>query len=48
MDWPNFFRALDEIGFAGYLAIEREAGATRIEDIRSAVEFVRTLDQRRS
>ncbi len=42
VDWPNFFAALDEIGFQGYLAIEREAGATRVKDIRTAVEFVCT------
>jgi sugar phosphate isomerase/epimerase len=41
VDWPNFFGALEEIGFQGYLAIEREAGATRVDDIRTAVEFVR-------
>ncbi|HUS39474.1 MAG TPA: sugar phosphate isomerase/epimerase family protein [Pirellulales bacterium] len=41
VDWPSFFQALDDIGFEGYLAIEREAGASRIEDIRTAVEFVR-------
>ena len=44
VDWPAFFTVLDEAGFDGYLAIEREWGDTRVKDIRAAKEFVlRTL-----
>ena len=33
-----FMAALDEIGYTGALAVEREAGDTRVEDIRTAIE----------
>jgi sugar phosphate isomerase/epimerase len=37
----DFLRALDEIGFEGVLAIEREAGDDRFGDIKLAVEKLR-------
>jgi L-ribulose-5-phosphate 3-epimerase len=40
VDWPAFFRALDDLGFTGNLCIEREAGDQRAADIRAAREFV--------
>jgi L-ribulose-5-phosphate 3-epimerase len=40
VDWPAFFAVLEEAGFNGYLAIEREAGDQRVKDIRAAKEFV--------
>ena len=43
VDWRAFFRTLDEVGFEGDLAIEREAGTTRVADIRKAREFVLAL-----
>ena len=43
VDWRAFFRTLDEVGFKGDLAIEREAGTTRVADIRKAREFVLAL-----
>ena len=43
VDWPAFFAALDEVGYAGDLVIEREAGEGRVENVRSAAEFVRKL-----
>lgn len=45
VDWPAFFRALDEIGFNGDLCIEREAGNQRVADIRAAREFVERLSR---
>ena len=36
VDWPAFFAALDDADFAGDLVIEREAGTTRVADIRTA------------
>lgn len=45
VDWPAFFQALGEIGFAGNLCIEREAGNQRVEDIRSAGELVERLSR---
>jgi sugar phosphate isomerase/epimerase len=40
VDWPAFFRVLDELQFNGHLCIEREAGNQRVEDIRTAREFL--------
>jgi sugar phosphate isomerase/epimerase len=40
VDWPEFFRALDSLGFTGYCCIEREAGSQRLEDIRTARRFI--------
>lgn len=45
VDWPAFFQALGEIGFAGNLCIEREAGNQRVADIRSARELVERLSR---
>ena len=39
--FPAYLNALDEIGFKGYLTIEREVGATPVNDIRLAVEFLK-------
>ncbi|UQZ83434.1 Inosose dehydratase [Paenibacillus konkukensis] len=36
-----YFAALQEIGYQGYLTIEREVGDRPEEDIRKAVEFIR-------
>src|SRR6185369_5503075 len=38
--WPAFFEVLDEIGYSGDLAIEREAGQQRMEDILEGRRFV--------
>ena len=38
--FPQYLAALKEIGFDGFLTIEREAGATRYDDIRHAVSFL--------
>ena len=43
VDWPAFFRALDQVGFQGNLCIEREAGNQRVADIRSARELIERL-----
>jgi sugar phosphate isomerase/epimerase len=43
VDWPAFFRTLDEIGYTGDLAMEREAGAQRAEDILAARRFVESI-----
>lgn len=41
VDWPAFFQLLGDIGYAGALPIEREAGDDRIGDVRLAAQFVR-------
>ena len=43
VDWPRYVGYLRESGYDGYFAIEREVGANPIEDIRKAVDFLRTL-----
>ena len=45
VDWPAFFRALREVGFSGYLSIEREAGQQRLQDIQTAREFIERITQ---
>jgi sugar phosphate isomerase/epimerase len=42
VDWDNYIKALYEIGFNGFLTIERECGADPIKDIENAVSFIKT------
>ncbi len=41
VNWDEYISALREIGFDGYLTIERETGADPIADIKKAADFVR-------
>ncbi len=41
VDWDRYLAALSEIGYAGYLTVEREVGANPEADIRAAVEFLK-------
>ena len=41
VDWDAYLDALEEIGFAGFLTIEREVGENPEKDIISAVKFLR-------
>ena len=34
--WKDFFATLEEVGYRGPLVIEREAGAQRVADVRTA------------
>lgn len=43
VDWPAFFATLKEIGFAGDLCIEREAGMQRVDDIVKARQLVENI-----
>jgi L-ribulose-5-phosphate 3-epimerase len=43
VDWKEFFDTLDEVRFAGFCCIEREAGTQRVQDIKAAREFVAQL-----
>ncbi|MBT7303837.1 MAG: sugar phosphate isomerase/epimerase [Victivallales bacterium] len=46
VDWDNYLKALVEIGYEGYLTIEREVGDDPAADIRLAVSFLRSkIDQ---
>lgn len=41
VDWPAYLRALQEIGYTGYLTIEREVGTNPEADISKAVRFLK-------
>ncbi len=41
VDWDRYLTALHEIGYSGYLTIEREVGENPAEDIGMAVRFLR-------
>jgi L-ribulose-5-phosphate 3-epimerase len=43
VNWPAFFTTLAEVGFAGWLCFEREAGTQRVADIRAGRLFVENL-----
>jgi len=43
VDWPNYLAALADIGFKGFLTIEREVGDNPEADIRNAVMFLKDL-----
>ncbi|MEX0775053.1 MAG: TIM barrel protein [Phycisphaeraceae bacterium] len=43
VDWRAFVRVLTQANFTGDLVVEREAGKTRIADIRKAVEHLSAL-----
>ena len=42
--WREFFTMLREVNFDGWCCIEREAGTTRVEDIRAARELVERVE----
>lgn len=41
VDFPSYLKALEEIGFNGFLTIEREVGDNPEKDIRLAVDFLK-------
>ena len=41
VDFDNYLKALHEIGYNGFLTIEREVGDDPAKDIRAAVEFLK-------
>lgn len=43
VDWPNYLAALHDIGYKGFLTIEREVGNNPEQDIRNAVQFLKQL-----
>ena len=40
--FPEYISALKEVGYDGFLTIERECGADPIKDIENAVSFIKT------
>lgn len=43
VDFPNYLKALDEIGYRGFLTIERECGEDPAADIAMAADFLRSV-----
>ena len=43
VNFPSYFAALQEIGYQGYLTIEREVGTNPVHDITEAIAFLRTF-----
>ena len=43
VDWRSFVAALEDIGFDGFLTIERETGDNPTADIETAAEFLKNL-----
>lgn len=41
VDFDNYFKALQDIGYTGYLTIEREVGDQPEADIAKAIDFIR-------
>ena len=41
VDFQNYLKALNEIGYKGFLTIEREVGENPVADIQRAVEFLK-------
>ena len=42
VDWDNYVKALREVGFDGFLTIERECGDNPTDDILMAVDFLKS------
>lgn len=43
IEWKKYINALKDIGYNGYLTIEREAGNNVFEDIKSAFDYINNL-----
>ena len=43
VDFKNYLKALDDIGYHGFLTIEREVGDNPETDIRKAADFLKSL-----
>lgn len=43
VNWKEYIAALEEVGYNGFLTIEREVGPNPAKDIAEAVEFLRKL-----
>lgn len=43
VDFPAYLRALDEVGFKGFLTIEREVGGNPTADIKMATDFLKDM-----
>ena len=42
VDFDNYLKALEEIGYKGFLTVEREVGENPVADIEKAIKFLRS------
>lgn len=47
VNFPGYLKALEEIGFRGFLTIEREVGEEPEKDIRTAMNFLKDIFRRK-
>ena len=40
VDFPAYLKALEDIGYKGFLTIEREVGEQPVKDIQTAIDFL--------
>ena len=46
VNYPAYLKALEDIGYRGYLTIEREVGDSPEKDIKTAVDFLtKTIEE---
>ena len=43
VNFVNYLKALEEVGYRGFLTIEREVGANPAQDIKKAVTYLKNL-----
>ena len=43
VDFENYLKALEEVGYRGFLTIEREVGGNPAADIKKAADFLKNL-----
>jgi sugar phosphate isomerase/epimerase len=43
IDWMHYLSVLEEIDYRGWLTVEQEVGANRLEDVAGGVRFLRRL-----
>jgi sugar phosphate isomerase/epimerase len=43
VNFPAYLKALEDVGYRGFLTIERECGENPVKDIRTAADFLRSV-----
>lgn len=46
VNFPEYLKALESIGYSGYITIERENGEDRVGDIKAGVDFLKYFQDR--
>ena len=44
--FPKYLEALSEVGYKGFLTVERECGDTPEKDIKAAVDYLKNLTEK--